>query len=117
MPIILKEFDKIKIGIFTLPILLLLSLFELFPCYFIHNEKNFNKTLSNFSFGSCFMGFLSERDDIFKTINFNNPELWIWLGDAAYIDKINLNYFSSNIPLDVEYAQKMFNKVKQEKCN
>ena len=26
--------------------------------------------------------------DIFKTINQYDPELWIWLGDAAYTDDV-----------------------------
>ncbi len=85
--------------------------------YHIPCNKNINKTFNNFSFGSCFLGFLSDRDDMFNTINKNNPELWVWLGDAAYIDYYTMNYFSNNILVDLEYAQYMFNKVKNDKCN
>jgi len=91
--------------------------FNLTYSYYIPSEENINKTFSNFSFGSCFLGYLSERDDMFKTINENNPDLWVWLGDAAYIDKININYLSSSISLDIQFAEKMFNNVKSEKCN
>ncbi len=84
--------------------------------YYIPYNTNLNETFNNFSFGSCFLGYLSDRNDIFQTINDNQPELWIWTGDAAYIDKINLKYFSSRVPLDLEYAENMFQKVKNEKC-
>lgn len=100
-----------KIFIFNLIGILTIS-----SCYYIPAEENINKTYSNFSFGSCFLGFLSDREDMFKTINKNKPELWVWLGDATYIDFYTMNYFSANIPIDMQYAESMFNKVKNEKC-
>ena len=113
----MKDYNNNKLFQQKLFLIFLFGLFAISTCYYIPAEKNINKTFTNFSFGSCFLGFLSDRDDMFKTINLNNPELWIWLGDAAYIDHVNINYFSNNIPLDVEYAKGMFEKVKNEKCN
>lgn len=39
------------------------------------------------AFGSCY-GMLHFMTDIFKTINAYDPNLWIWLGDAAYTDDV-----------------------------
>lgn len=96
--------------------LIFLFLISFINSYYIPCEKNLNKTFTNFSYGSCFLGFLSDRDDIFKTINKNNPELWMWLGDAAYIDKIKLNYLSNEFDFDEKFAIEMFQKVKKDKC-
>ena len=31
---------------------------------------------------------LEFKTDIFKTINGYNPDIWMWLGDAAYTDDL-----------------------------
>ena len=37
------------------------------------------------SFGSCF-GLFGRENDIFKSIESEKLDLWIWLGDVAYTD-------------------------------
>ncbi len=81
-------------------------------CYYIE-EKHHNKIKNNFAFGSCFYGRLSTRFDMFKTIQENNPELWVWLGDAAYSD---LKYPLNKKIFDYEFSQDMFNKSKNNEC-
>jgi hypothetical protein len=40
-------------------------------------------------FGSCY-GLFEYKLDTFKQVVKNNPHLWIWMGDAAYTDKMEL---------------------------
>eukprot|EP00347_Sterkiella_histriomuscorum_P005565 403356122 len=51
-------------------------------------QKDGNTELSSYriGFGSCFDK-KQKRTDIFKDINQENLDLWIWLGDFAYVDK------------------------------
>jgi alkaline phosphatase D len=63
----------------------LLSLIIPSFCYYIPEYHN-NKQINNFAFGSCFGGFLSENKDIFQAVLKRKPELWLWLGDAYYLD-------------------------------
>lgn len=92
-------------------ILVIQSIF-LSVCYYI--EENHHKNIiNNFAFGSCFYGRLSTRLDMFKTIEEHNPELWVWLGDAAYADPI----FPLNEKIfNYEFSQEMFNKSKNNEC-
>jgi hypothetical protein len=85
-------------------------------CYFIPSGNHNNFTLNNFAFGSCFQGFLSDRLDIFKSINEENPELWVWLGDATYLDNLTLNYFTYPTEFDAFHVEKMFNMTKYDIC-
>lgn len=66
--------------------------------YYIQNGLNRNLNISKIAFGSCFSGFLSERDDIFKTINSNNPDLFIWMGDLTYLDELDYKLSFGIIP-------------------
>ena len=45
------------------------------------------------TFGSCY-GIKDWRTDIFKTVLETEPDVWIWGGDAAYVD--NVYEFSYN---------------------
>jgi hypothetical protein len=77
-----------------------------------------NTTLDNFSFGSCFKGSRGYRQDIFNTINRNDPQIWLWLGDAAYVDNMRyslLSYYSSTHPFE-EDRMKYFNETKYNEC-
>jgi hypothetical protein len=49
-----------------------------------------NYSLTTFAFGSCYRGFFSMRYDIFKQVNKNNPQLFLWLGDAAYVHNVTI---------------------------
>ncbi len=78
------------------------------------DESHHSQIIDNFAFGSCFIGRSSTRFDMFKTIQKNHPQLWIWLGDAAYADnlvKVNGTLFNYEFSID------MFRKSKTNKCN
>lgn len=65
----------------------LFSYFILFPLLFAEtllNDSNLIQT--KFSFGSCANFIKSPDIDIFPAIMQFNPELFIWLGDFAYVD-------------------------------
>jgi len=87
--------------------------------YFIPPFENSNKTLLNFAFGSCFKGFMSRsnRHDIFQIINDYNPELWLWLGDVAYLDYSTLHYYKHTINLNLTESKRRFDESKNDKCN
>lgn len=82
--------------------------------FYIPGGNHTEIILTNFSFGSCFGGFLSdsEKQWIFRTIEKQNPQIWIWAGDAAYLDSFSINYFKRSINLNFTHAEKMFNKTK-----
>lgn len=80
--------------------------------YYIEETHHSNIT-NSFAFGSCFYGRLSYRFDMFNTINRNNPELWVWLGDAAYADN-PLNFNTKKF--DLQYSSDTFNKSKSNEC-
>ncbi len=46
-----------------------------------------DKPYFRLAFGSCY-GLLDYRTDVFKHVNNQSPQLWMWLGDAAYTDDI-----------------------------
>jgi alkaline phosphatase D len=79
---------------------------------------NHNTTLTNFTFGSCYRGPKGWRQDIFQTINQNKPQLWLWLGDAAYVDNIFasiVGYYRSTLDIDEERIETLFNYTKFNK--
>ena len=69
-------------------LLLFLLIMPIFSYYLAPGKHNYS--LDTFTFGSCYRGFLSSRYDIFEQINKNNPQLFIWLGDAAYVHNVTL---------------------------
>jgi len=50
---------------------------------------------------------------MFKTIQTHNPELWVWLGDAAYAD---LRFSFNNNNFDYQYSLNIFNQSKNNEC-
>jgi hypothetical protein len=83
--------------------------------YYIKPGLHSNITLANFSFGSCYRGFLSDRYDIFKIINQNNPNLWVWLGDAAYVHELHINVYKTNL-FDENFAKDIYQLVLNDEC-
>ena len=70
---------------------------------------NQSKNLQKISFGSCY-GLFGAKSDIFKAISEYKPDIWIWLGDAAYVDQpIAPHYF---IPSKREIVNKTFKETK-----
>ncbi len=96
--------------------LIILIYIPLSISYYIPIGNHPNTTLTNFAFGSCFFGRLSTRLDIFNAINQENPELWLWLGDAAYIDEFTMNMFKQTIDINSEKIIKTFNGSKNNEC-
>lgn len=82
--------------------------------YYIKDNIRHEKSMDRIAFGSCFLASFSYRDDIFQTVTKTNPELFIWLGDAAYLDTINLNYFSPTREFSADDAKQKYNKSKFE---
>ena len=105
---------RIYRGLWSLPVIIL-SLLKFASSYYIPIGNHNNTTLQNFAFGSCFGGFLSTNKTwIFKTILKNNPQLWIWGGDAAYLDSFSINYFRRSLALNFTHAENMFLKTKND---
>ncbi len=94
----------------------ILMLFKIIKCYYIP-EGHHNKTLNNISFGSCYEGFLADRYDIFKSVLNERPEMWVWLGDATYLDNITYNYFKYEKDFSEIWVENMFDRTTNEKCN
>lgn len=96
--------------------IIIFILFENVLNFYIPFGNHSNITLQNFSFGSCYGGFLADPNKswIFKTINKNNPQMWVWGGDAAYLDSFSLNYFKNSLSLNFSHAVNMFNKTKND---
>jgi hypothetical protein len=93
------------------------TLFSKVFTFYISDEINHkNKTLTNFVFGSCYKGFLGKRDDIFKTIIKESPEIFVWLGDANYLD-YPLNFLRPDFGFDEIRVISKFNETKQDICN
>ena len=58
------------------------------------------------AFGSCY-GIFSHTSDIFETIAEERPDLFVWLGDVAYVD--NPRHFG---PMPPEYIHERFELTK-----
>ncbi|KAL4498522.1 hypothetical protein ABPG72_019640 [Tetrahymena utriculariae] len=50
-----------------------------------HNLKK-----QKIAFGSCNKFFRNHKSDIFYDIAKQNPDVWVWLGDVAYLDNMSL---------------------------
>ena len=81
--------------------------------YYIQEGHDSSKIITNFTFGSNYYGRYLKEKDIFKTIINHNSNLWIWLGNAVYLDKPRLNYFN-NTPdtMDWNFIKNLYQKAK-----
>ena len=85
--------------------------------YYIPSGDHEEINLNNFAFGSCFCGRHSTRLDIFKTIHKNKPDMWIWFGDAAYVDKLAVwDYWKSTLDVNFTLAEQTFNLSRNNEC-
>ena len=99
---------------FQFSIIILFFIFS--SAYYIQEGHDPSKIITNFTFGSDFYGRYSKEEDIFQTIITHKPNLWIWLGNAVYLDKPKFNYFSdSPESMDWEYIKLLYQKVKNNK--
>lgn len=75
---------------FSIILMALFSLMTGITSYPLMNNINKNITLNKIAFGSCFNTQLKSNFlDIFEIININNLDLFIWIGDSAYLDILN----------------------------
>lgn len=72
--------------------------------------KDSNITQTKISFGSCANFIKSPDIDIFPSIMQFNPELFIWLGDFAYVDD-KILFIKSVLP-DLSIVETRFNSTK-----
>ena len=69
------------------------------------------------AFGSCY-GIEDHKSNIFETIAEDKPDLWIWLGDAAYVDTGDTIWSSLGISspegMDVDYVSERLRMTKED---
>lgn len=95
-----------------------LQLSQVTYCYYLKNGYHNSTQLNNISFGSCFFGRESNRLEIFDVVMKHDPQMWLWMGDAAYVDEhITFRYFMSTIDVNFTNAEQTFNAAKNEKSN
>ena len=101
----------------TIPhLFLFLILLSLTNTYYIKEGRVSSKIITNFTFGSNFYGRYSTHDNIFEKIISHNPDLWIWLGNAVYLDQPKFNYFQiSPKSIDYDLIKSLYKKVKKDK--
>lgn len=99
---------------FVFLLLINLSLFYSFNSYYINNSHP-DMTLNNFTFGSCFYGRESTRLDIFEKIIKHNSQMFLWMGDAAYVDlQTYVYYWKSNLEVNFTLAEQIWSESKNE---
>ena len=84
--------------------------------YYIQEGHDPSKIITNFTFGSNYYGRYSQEEDIFQIILTHKPNLWIWLGNAVYLDKPKFNAFK-NTPekMDWDFIKLLYEKAKTNK--
>ena len=97
-----------------------ISIFVIFfissKAYYIQEGNDPSITIINFTFGSNYYGRYLKEENIFKTILEHNPNLWIWLGNAVYLDKPKFNYFTSSPELsDWSFIKQLYKNAKNNK--
>lgn len=100
---------------FILKFFILLFTFSNFNTIPIYPNSN-NHEVSSIAFGSCFKTYnLGKDNKIFKAVKDKNPDLWVWLGDTAYLD--NLNFKLSKFEEDYikNHVETVFNYSKNNK--
>jgi hypothetical protein len=108
--------NNIKIFSFNTLLFFILIFIKTTSSFYLKNGHHNNITLNNISFGSCYYGRESERLDMFDIILKNNPQMWMWIGDAAYIDVQTIAfYWMSTNKVNFTLAEEIFDQAKNEK--
>lgn len=77
-------------------------------CYFLPSGST-GKSFKRIAYGSCYNGFLMQRMDMFKSIIEVDPEMFVWLGDATYVDDFAMHIITgSQFPLNKTEAELRF---------
>ena len=101
-----SKFKNISLSLFIL--LLIYS-----NSYYIQEGHDSSKIITNFTFGSNYYGRYLKEENIFEKILEHNSNLWIWLGNAVYLDKPEFNYFTNTREsMDWEFIKYLYQKVK-----
>ena len=101
-----SKLQKINLSLFIL--LLIYS-----NSYYIQEGQDSSKIITNFTFGSNYYGRYLKEENIFEKILEHNSNLWIWLGNAVYLDKPEFNYFTNTREsMDWEFIKYLYQKVK-----
>jgi alkaline phosphatase D len=97
--------------IFNFSIVILLVIYS--HSYYIQEGDDPTKIITNFTFGSNYYGRYLKEENIFQKIESHNPNLWIWLGNAVYLDEPTFNYFSNTREsMDWDFIKNLYEKVK-----
>ena len=97
--------------IFNFSIFILILIYS--QSYYIQEGVNPNTIITNFTFGSNYYGRYLKEENIFQKIVSHNPNLWIWLGNAVYLDEPNFNYFTNTRQsMDWDFIKYLYEKVK-----
>ena len=96
--------------------LVLLQTSKILSYHIKENKINEDFILTNFTFGSGYLGRYSTNYNIFETINKHNSNLFIWLGNIIYLNTPNYFSFMKNtIKNNWTKGEKLYNKVKDNK--
>lgn len=94
-------------------VFIILALIQMNNSYYIKENKLHNKVVNKFNFGSCFGGFLSTRTDAFLSIAKRKPDLFIWTGDATYLDSPSISVINQIVSTDDFNYQDALKKYNQ----
>ena len=74
-----------------------------------------NDQLLRIAFGSCY-GLWDFQSNIFESIVLDEPDVWVWLGDAAYVDDQDLIsvIFHPTKGATSEYVEQRLNMTKEQ---
>ena len=104
---------KTKIQKFQFSLFILFFIYSITNAYYIQEGHDSSKVINNFTFGSNYYGRYLTDEDIFQNILNHNSDLWIWLGNAVYLDKPHFNYFNNTREsMDWNFIRKLYEKVK-----
>ena len=82
--------------------------------YYIKEGHSSSKIITNFTFGSNYLSRFSKSENIFEKILSHNSNLFIWLGNAVYLDQPSFNYFkNSPKSMDWDMMRALYKKVKE----
>jgi len=79
---------------------------------FLLVNANTNLTIA---FGACFKFYRNQKTDVFKRIGEFEPNIFLWLGDAAYIDIMPILAFWFP-ETDMNKIAEKFNITKHDEC-
>ena len=94
----------------------LLSLTNIYTYYIPETNHNITN-ITSFAFGSCYnLKKTISKYTIFNEISKTSADVFLWLGDAAYVDEPNLlYYYKQTHPNNWTRVEEIFNTSKSNK--